>query len=369
MAFICCCLSFFACSEKKAGQEKAISEKPFPETGLIIPDSIPAPAKTDEIPFDTTTTPPFIRPGIVGDLDNSGNNFYNSTLISRTGKLFDKPDTAGILVQQIGFFKPLRVQIIINSEDEHTIFNSWFKVKLNNGKVGYILGKDVATHVFETKDRKFAYWVLQNRSPRNPMPKFKVIKFDLQQKKEVDSIAFDKGFPGAIPGVEGAFVIEEIKNATFPGTSILIRFAENMDYCGGGTTVQFLADSRGKFTLLPATSFFNDDGGDDYENADVYLPLNLNGKITLVGNGDPGNALNLPPFDMENFPATKDLSFPLEQLIVELTSSGEGVFNKSGEAITDKKGNFQYKNEKLTVTYYQWDGAKLKKIRSELFKN
>ena len=117
---------------------------------------------------------------------------------------------------------------------------------------------------------------------------------------------------------------------------------------------------------MPSTSFYNEDGGYDYENTDIYLPLNLSGRITLVGNGDSGNALNLPPYDPQIFPTPKALSIPTQQLLVELTKSGKGIIDNNGEAVTDKNGSFQYKNEQVKATYYQWDGLKLKKIKSEI---
>jgi hypothetical protein len=358
LVFIFYCLAISACSEKKASQENDIPGKPIPAEGLNKTDPIPVPVKTAEVPFDTSTPPAFNRPGISGDFDSFGNNFYNSTIITSQGKLHELPETTSKVLQKLAFLTKFRILGIITPSEDHTPNNFWFKIKLQDGSVGYVLGKEVATHAFDTEDKKFAYWVLQNKSERNPKPKYKVIKFDLLRKKPVDSIAFEKGFQGAIPGLEGSFVIEEVKNTAFPGKPLLLRFAENMDFCGGGTTVQFLTDSHGKFTLLPATSFFNDDSGGSYDNADIYLPVQVNGKTILAGNGDPGNALNLTPYDLNIFPEPQDVSIPTEELLVELTTSGDGISEKTGKPI----------NEKISATYYHWYGANLKKIRTAPFK-
>jgi hypothetical protein len=224
----------------------------------------------------------------------------------------------------------------------------YFKVRLFNGREGFIVNDNIADFTFKDDQGKYLYMVGDYSTKEKDYKScIKFLKYDVVAKKIVAELRRN-GFPGDM--VE----VNQIRNLPLKNVSYALHLYAHGDYCGGSQSDLIVVDTPTGMTFLPMSFTFFDDGG-GIDRTINYIPaVNGKGKSILYANADTRVIDTTAYFG--------NMNYPLSEVFVMKKEEGQEYRDDENDPILLKNGNIKMEHHSITTAYYHWDGRRAKQF-------
>lgn len=165
-----------------------------------------------------------------------------------------------------------------------------------------------------------------------------------------------------LPMYSHGFHMEKTFNCVLKNAEVLFNANRYRMSCPGGDNKTFVAYHNGRFTELITVRTSGEMGM--YSNQFLYLPTLIeDGSIRMVHNSAP---LTYPTPDSSRFrffEVPDTIKVPIHELVVMEEEVADGIMNpEQTQYLKNEDGSYQIEIVKYEVTYYRWDGTKLKPL-------
>jgi hypothetical protein len=272
-------------------------------------------------------------------------NIVDPAVFSKTCKVYAETDTSVKVIDTLKFAEKVR---ILSSGYQHSVI-LWYKVEIRNGVIGYVLGKNIARHVFPDNRLRYRYFFVQDKDFI-----LKAYKYDDTTQHFMDSFTI-------CPVGEAFYKVHELSTKGLKNMDMLFSIDVIRPFCGGDNATVFVADASGKMFNLIKCELYGEE--DDMYSSSVYLPVTFaKGRTFLIYNGDVEHIFD--PYDgkLRTISFPKNISFPKSELFVKKIYSREVITDTEGNPVRNKNGKERAKIKNATE-YYRWNGNSLKRVK------